>query len=158
MASCKTDFLCTLSFQVTSWCWNGKSKCRIDVIHNTRLPCMCLKTNGIRAMYRSFSRAQTSLTLCFLDLRKRAFFNLRDNNSKLLVEVIIVTFLHAVATVDDLRASVNDVKPVETRSVQFAWLKSLSPCEIINKLDNDYSYWQILSRVCSLKYHVSHQS
>ena len=81
---------------------------------------MCLKTNGIRAMYRSFSRAQTSLTLCFLDLRKRAFFNLRDNNSKLLVEVIIVTFLHAVATVDDLRASANDVKPVETRSVQFA--------------------------------------
>ena len=36
------------------------------------------------------------------------------------MEVIIVTFLHAVATVDDLRASVNDVKPVETPSVQFA--------------------------------------
>ena len=89
-------------------------------------------------MYRSFSRAQTSLTLCFLDLRKRAFFfYLRDNNSKLWVEVIVVTFLHAVGTVDDLRASVNDFKPVETRSVQFAWLKSPSPFEIINKLDND---------------------
>ena len=56
----------------------------------------------------------------FSRLKKTSIFYLVDNNSKLWVEVIIVTFLHAVGTVDDLRASVNDVKPVETPSVQFA--------------------------------------
>ena len=56
----------------------------------------------------------------FSRLKKTSIFYLVDNNSKLWVEVIIVTFLHAEGTVDDLRASVNDVKPLETPSVQFA--------------------------------------
>ena len=37
------------------------------------------------------------------------FFYLKDNNGKLWVKVIIVTFLDAVATVDVLTASYNDV-------------------------------------------------
>lgn len=59
----------------------------------------------------------------FSRLKKTSIFYLRDKNSKLWVEVIIVTFLHAVVTVDDRRASVNYVKPVETRSVQFCMTK-----------------------------------
>lgn len=67
----------TWSLQVTSWCWNGKSKYRIDLIHNPRRPCMCLKTNGIKTTPRNFSWAQTSdkipkceksrSSLCILD-------------------------------------------------------------------------------------------
>ena len=37
------------------------------------------------------------------------FFYLKDNNGKLWVKVIIVTFLDAVATVDVVTASYNDV-------------------------------------------------
>ena len=59
--------------------------------------------------------------------------------------------LDAAATVDVLTASNDDVK-----------LKLSSPFEKINKLDCDYSHWQILSLVCHLKVHVTllllHQS
>ena len=59
--------------------------------------------------------------------------------------------LDAAATVDVLTASNDDVK-----------LKLSSPFEKINKLDCDYSCWQILSLVCHLKVHVTllllHQS
>ena len=59
--------------------------------------------------------------------------------------------LDAAATVDVLTASNDDVK-----------LKLSSPFKKINKLDCDYSYWQILSLVCHLKVHVTllllHQS
>ena len=39
------------------------------------------------------------------------------NNGKLWVEMIIVTVLDIIATVNVLTASYNDVKPVETRTV-----------------------------------------
>ena len=47
----------------------------------------------------------------------------QKNNGKLWVEMIIVTVLDAIATVNVLTACNNDVKPVETRTVpHFAWL------------------------------------
>lgn len=44
-------------------------------------------------------------------------FLCQKNNGKLWVEMIIVTVLDAIATVNVLTASNNDVKPVETRTV-----------------------------------------
>ena len=38
------------------------------------------------------------------------------------MEVILVNFLDTVATIDVPTANNNDVKPVETRTVHFAWL------------------------------------
>ena len=61
----------------------------------------------------------------------------KDDNGKLWVEVIIV-FLDAVAAVDVLTAGNNDVKLVETRTVQIARLESSSRFDRINKLDRDY--------------------
>ena len=46
----------------------------------------------------------------------------------------------AVATVDVLIASNNEVKLVNTRTVHFARLKSSFCFKRINKLDRDYSY------------------
>ena len=55
------------------------------------------------------------------------------------MEVIIVSFLNAVATVDVLSGRNTDVKLEETRTIHFARLRS-SPCfEKINKLDRNYS-------------------
>ena len=47
-------------------------------------------------------------------------FHLKDDNGKLWVEAIIVTFLDAVITADILTSSNNDVKICETRTVHFA--------------------------------------
>ena len=55
-----------------------------------------------------------------LDNRKLTTSYLKDDNGKLWNEEIIVTLLDAVATVDTLRASNNEVKLVETRTVNFA--------------------------------------
>ena len=53
--------------------------------------------------------------------QKMKDFLSQRNNLKLWVEMIIVTALDAIATVNVLTASNNDVKPVETRTVpQFA--------------------------------------
>ena len=49
----------------------------------------------------------------------------------------------AVATLDVLIASNNEVKLVNTRTVHFARLKSSFCFKRINKLDRDYSYWEI---------------
>ena len=66
---------------------------------------------------------------------------LKDDDGKLWVEVIIVTFLVAIPTVDVLTASNNEVKLVESQTVYFARLKSSSRFEKINpKLDCDYPY------------------
>ena len=66
---------------------------------------------------------------------------LKDDNCKLLVEVIIVTFLDAIPTVDVLTASNNEVKLVESQTVHSARLKSSSSFEKRNpKPDCDYSY------------------
>ena len=61
-------------------------------------------------------------SLFILDNIKRRTFHLKDDNGKLWVEVIIVTFLEEVATVDVLTANNNDVSLVKTRTVQFARL------------------------------------
>ena len=88
----------------------------------------------------------------------------QDDNGKIWVETIIVTFLDAVATVDVLTASYNDVlKTCRNSKCIFCMTINLSSqLERINKLERDYSYWQIFSLVCPLKYHVallsSHQS
>ena len=55
-----------------------------------------------------------------LDNRKWRTFYHKDANGKLWVEIIIVTFLDAVATVVILKASNNDVKLGETGTVHFA--------------------------------------
>ena len=51
-------------------------------------------------------------------------FSLKNDEGKLLVEVIIFTFLDRVATVDVLTASNTDVKVVGTRTAHFEVLKS----------------------------------
>ena len=45
---------------------------------------------------------------------------MKDDNGKLWLRVIIFTYLDAVATVDVLTASNNDVNFVETQTVHFA--------------------------------------
>ena len=112
-----------------------------------------------------FLRAQTSNKICqykksrlcllILDNRKRRTFYLKDNNGKLWVDVIVVIFFNAVGTVDVLTASNDDVKLVETWTVYFANVKLPYRFEKINKLDRNYSYWDILSLVCPLKYRVT---
>ena len=88
--------------------------------------------------------------------RKWRTFYLKDDNGKLWVETIIVTFLDVVATVDVLTASYNDVLKTcrNSKRIFCMTIKSSSRLERINKLEGDNSYWQILSLVCPLKYHV----
>ena len=71
------------------------------------------------------------------------------------MDAIVVIFFIAVGTVDVLTASNNYVKLVETWTVYFANVKLPYRFERINKLDRDYSYWDILSLVCPLKYRVT---
>ena len=59
------------------------------------------------------------LSLFILDNRKRRTPYLKDDDGKLLVEVIIFTLV-AVATVDVLKANNNDVNLVISRTVHFA--------------------------------------
>ena len=89
-----------------------------------------------------FKKLQSSLFI--LGNRKWRTFHLKDDNGKLWVEVIIVTFLDVSATVDVLTARNNDLKLPETRTVRFARLK-LSFCfGKINKFDPDF-FWQIFN-------------
>ena len=46
--------------------------------------------------------------------------NIKDDNGKLCVEVIIVAFFNGVATKDVIVASNNDVNFVETQTAHFA--------------------------------------
>ena len=58
-------------------------------------------------------------------------------------------FLDTAATVHVLTASDNDVKTCRSSNCTFsARLKLWSRSERINKLDCDYSYWQMFSWVC----------
>ena len=77
-----------------------------------------------KAMSRGFSGGKQVIKSA--NTRNRAEFVYSGNNhGKLWVEVIIVTFLDAVVTVDVLTpASKNDVKHVETRTVHFSRPKS----------------------------------
>ena len=69
--------------------------------------------------------------------------------------MIIVSFFLKllVATVNVVAASNYDVELAETRTIHFARLKSCSCFEIMNKIDCDYPYWQILALIYPLKYH-----
>ena len=78
-------------------------------------------------------------------------FHLKDDNVKIWVEVIIVTFQYAVATVNVPMSNSNDASLANTLD-NYEIVVSF---DRINKLDRDYSYWQILSLVCPLKYHVT---
>ena len=71
-------------------------------------------------------------------------FHLKDDNVKIWVEVIIVTFQSAVATVNVPMSNNNDVSLANTLD-NYEIVVSF---DRINKLDRDYSYWQILSLVC----------
>ena len=71
-------------------------------------------------------------------------FHLKDDNVKIWVEVIIVTFQYAVATVNVPMSNSNDVSLANTLD-NYEIVVSF---DRINKLDRDYSYWQILSLVC----------
>ena len=70
---------------------------------------------------------------------------------KIWVEVIIVTLQYAVAAVNVPMSNSNDVNLANTL-VNYEIVVSF---DRINKLDRDYSYGQILSLVCPLKYHVT---
>ena len=59
------------------------------------------------------------LSLSILDNRKRRPSHLKDHNVKIWMEVSIVTFLYAVATVDVLMANSNDVNLAKTRYAHF---------------------------------------
>ena len=71
-------------------------------------------------------------------------FHLKDDNVKIWVEVIIVTFQYAVATVNVPMSNSNDASLANTLD-NYEIVVSF---DRINKLDRDYSYWQILSLVC----------
>ena len=71
-------------------------------------------------------------------------FHLKDDNVKIWVEVIIVTFQYAVATVNVPMSNSNDVSLANTLD-NYEIVVSF---DRINKLDRDYSHWQILSLVC----------
>ena len=91
-----------------------------------------LRTDGIKVLVTWFLRGQTSdkffqykisqPSLFILDNRKWTTFYNKDDDGKLWVEAIIFTLLDAIATVDVLAASSNDVNFVETQTVHFAWL------------------------------------
>ena len=76
-----------------------------------------------------------------LDNRKWRHFHLKDDNVKIWVEVIIVTLQYAVATINVLMSNGNDVNLANTLD-NYEIVVSF---DRINKLDQDYSYWQMLS-------------
>ena len=80
-----------------------------------------------------------------------SLFILEDGSAKICVEVIIVTLQYAVATVNVPMSNGNDVNLANT----LGNYKIVVSFDRINKLGRDYSYWQILSLVCPLKYHVT---
>ena len=91
----------------------------IDLIHDTRHLCMRSRNDGIKAMSWGFSGGRqekkscrwkkSRLSLFIQGNRKLPPFILKDDNVKIWVEVIIVSFLYAVATLDVLMANSNDV-------------------------------------------------
>ena len=69
----------------------------------------------------NFSNTRNRRRVClFLTTENKQLVNIKDDNGKLWVELIIVTFFNAVATVNVRAASNNDVNFVETQTLQFA--------------------------------------
>ena len=75
--------------------------------------------SGGKQVKKNYQWKKSGFSLIILNNRKRPF-HLRDDNVKIWVEVIIVTFLYAVATVDVLRTNSNDDNLAKTRYVHFA--------------------------------------
>ena len=63
------------------------------------------------------------------------------------MEVIISTLLYAVATVDVLIANSNDAVNLAKSRYVLVTMKTSPLLDGINKVDRDFSYWQILSLV-----------
>ena len=87
----------------------------IDLIHDNRRLCSPVKSNATW-----FLRGKTSDKICqlfILDKGNRITFYVEDAIGELRVEVIIVTFLEAVASETVLTACNNDVTLSETRTV-----------------------------------------
>ena len=63
---------------------------------------------------------EIAIEFVILDNRKSRPFYLKDDNVKIWVEVITVTFSYAVATVDVLIANSKEVHLAKTRYVHFA--------------------------------------
>ena len=93
----------------------------IDFIHDIRYLCPRLRTDAIKSLSRGFSAKnchwkKSRLSLCKQTTENGDLFMLKTIMSKygwkqkhmILVEVIIVTFLYAVATLDVLMANSND--------------------------------------------------
>ena len=74
----------------------------------------------MQMVYSSNHCKKSQSSLFILDNRKLKTFYIKDDSAKLWVEVIIVTFFNAVATVDALTASNNDANFVETQTIHFA--------------------------------------
>ena len=87
---------------------------------------MRLRTDGIKALSCGFSGGKKVIN--FSNKRNRGrvclllttFYIKDDNDNFIWVEVTFVTFFDAVATIDVLTASNNDVNFVETQTVHFA--------------------------------------
>ena len=110
---------------------------------------------GGKTSDKFFQYKKSQSTLFILGNRKWITFYIKDDNGKLWVEVIIVIiiFFYGIATEDVIVVINNDVNFIETQRIHFAWLnRSLFRFERINKVDVDFSQWQILSFVCPLKY------
>ena len=124
-----------------------------------------------------FLRGQTSDKIFQCTKTEGEFVNCRHQTNKnfLIWKMIIANdyglkssfsaFLDAIASILVLQKVIMtyNLSRLELHA-HFARLLncSLARVEIINKLECDYSYWQLLSLVCPLKYHVTlfltHQS
>ena len=142
---------------------------QIDLIHDTRHLCTRLRTDGIKIMSRGFSGGKQTIKFANARNRGRVCLIQRTENEELFILRQIIggndhCYFLLLATVNVLTASYNDVlKTCRNSKCTFCMtIKSSSRLERINKLERDNSYWQILSLVCPLKYHLtllySHQS
>ena len=103
-------------------------------------------SRGFSCQFENFPIQEIAVKFVYSTQKKMKNFSPKDDdNEKFWLEVIIATFMDAVTTVDVLTTRNNDVKLIETLLLND--LKSSSCFERINKLDRDYSCWQILSRV-----------
>ena len=126
-----------------------------------------LRTDWIIVMSSGFLGSNKWQNLPTLEIPVKFVYSTQEkvknlDNDKLWMEVIIVTFSDAVIHVSNHSigfpihvASNNAVKLVETQAVNFAWQILILFCVIINKLNPNCSYWQILSLVCPKKYSIN---
>ena len=73
--------------------------------------------SGVQTSYKFFQYKKLQSSLFTLDNRKWTTFYIKDDDDNFIwVEVTIVTFFNAVATIDVLTTSNNDVNFVETQA------------------------------------------